>query len=358
LNFNRFSKRKKQKNKMIKMVKLKIGTIGKKKETTPTILDSYADGYSDEELEAMSIEANEIPEKILKEVEEIPEDIKKEAEEEAEIKGAVNDVFILDEVGIHMKYVEKYTELFPNKKIIYHDFITKTFLEWYIKKAKLLLLKKLYIKDSEFVSPKQQEELVKLVAKRLYDETNDFVEKEITKQLKDEGLIEISDAELDGTVIELETKKQIEAYEFILTEKWNENDRAKGIRELGAILEEQMRVQKINLETALMCVIDGFNLQNKWIKTLEEPKEVEKKKKPSNAEVSKELDKSIKYFHHIKFLYELMGSDKFTLNRVLSDKEIEHIEKIDELLYSTTKTTQEKKKKTTESMDNFFGEGK
>lgn len=349
-------------------MKLKIGTI-KKKEVKK---ENYADEYSDEELETMSKEANEPKDFDLEETEEIPKEVVEETE--ADIKKAMNDVVIFDEVGISMRYVYKFTELYPKKKIVYHNFITKQFLEWYIKKAKLPLLKKLFITDSEYVNPEQQEELDKMIGKRLQKETNDFIEKEATKQLKDMGFnFEVSNAELihdeidekaqknreherlDSTNIVLGTEEQIKAYEFLLNEKWLPTDRAKGIEQLDAILEEQMRMEECDLDQAFKNILENFGLQSKF--SIEsklkksEPKEVEKKKRPSNAEVSKELDRSIKRFHHIKFLYELMGSDKMELVKDLSDEEIKHIEKIDELLYSATT-------KTTESMDSFLKEGK
>lgn len=333
-------------------MKLKIGTVKKKetqKELTTTILNDYTDGLSDEELEEMSEEANEIE----KEIEEIPKDIKKEAEEEAEIKEAVNDVFILDEVGIHTKSVKKYIELFPKRKIIYRGFITKIFLEWYIKKAKPTLLKKLYIKDSEFVNPKQQEGLLKKINKRLKEPSTDNAED-----------IEISDAELDGTTIELETEEQIEAYEFLLTEKWKKNERAKGIQQLDAILKEQMRVQKVDLTTALIYVIDGFQLQTKWIKTLEnEEKDVviteEPKKEQKKYIKAGELSESIKRFHDIKFLYNLM-SEKMEFTGIPTKEDIAYIKQIKELLKGGSTP---KKKKTNEpsdkmAMDKFLEGGK
>ena len=349
-------------------MKLTIGKV-KKKETKKE--DNYTDDYSDEELEAMSKEANLDPSDSyeeddfdLEETKEIPEEVIKETE--ADIKKAVNDVVVFDEVGINMSYVYKFTELYPKKKIVYHNFITKQFLEWYIKNAKLPLLEKLFIIESEYINPEQQEELNKKIEKRLQKE----VELEDIGTLASPKLVDVT--KIFGTVIELETEEQINAYEFILTEKWDAKERAKGIQQLDAIIEEQMRIKECDLQQALNNILEKFTLVKKYYEFISneepdvvviksEPKEVEKGKRPSNAEVSKELDRSIKRFHHIKFLYELMGSDKMELVKDLSDEEIKYIKKIDELLYSTKETKQEKatkKKKTTESMDKFFGEEK
>ena len=338
--------------------------IGKTKPKKEKVLDNYADDYSDEELDAMSKEANLDPSDSyeeedfsLEETEEIPKEVIKETE--ADIKKAVNDIVIFDEVGINMSYVYKFTELHPKKNIVYHNFITKQFLEWYIKKAKLSLLKKLFITDSEYVNPEQQVELLKKIEKRLEEPS------------MDNANIEMSDAELNGTVIELETEEQINAYEFILNEKWDANERAKGIQQLAAIIEEQMREKKCDLQQALNNILEKFTLVKKYYEFIsnEEPDVVVIKSEPKEektekvqGEISRDLSRSIKRFHDIKFLYELMGNDnKMKLIGNLTDEEIKHIEEIDELLYSTKETKQEKpekKKKTTESMDKFFGEEK
>lgn len=334
---------------MIKM-KLKIGTIEKKKEKTATIIDNYADDYSDEELEAMSKEVNEPNDFDLTETEEIPEDIKKETEKD--IKEAMNGVIIFDEVGISMKYVYKFTELYPKKKIIYHKFITKQFLEWYIKNAKLPLLKKMFIIESEYVNPEQQVELSEMIDKRL--------QKDI--ELEDVGTLASPELIEKGN-IKLETGEQIDAYEFVLTEKWNADERAKGIQQLDAIIEEQMRVRGFNLNQALSDIIEKFGLTSKFfiekklIKTeanicpyckeeiiTTKPKSKKTKKDRSNAEVSKELDRSIKRFHHIKFLYELMSEKMdFIETNPPTIEDIEEITAIQELLYDCVTPTEKKK---------------
>ena len=335
-------------------MKLKIGTIEKKK--TATIIDNYTDDYTDEELDAMSKEANLDPsdsyeetEETITDTEEIPEEVIKETE--AEMKKAVNDVVIFDEVGINMRYVYKFTELYPKKKIIYHNFITKQFLEWYIKNAKLPLLKKLFIIESEYVNPEQQEELAKMVDKRLQKEIE--VEDSIHDEIDEK--IPVSEAELD-TVIEIETKEQINAYEFILTEKWNANDRAKGTQQLDAIIEEQMRVKKVDLTQALADILNKFGLSSKFgiEKKLKKPEEP-KKKPRSNAEASKELDRSIKRFNHIKFLYKLM-SEKMEFTKTPTKEDKKKITVIKELLEGHLTQTEKKKEDDhqTTTMDNYF----
>lgn len=63
----------------------------------------------------------------------------------------------------------------------------------------------------------------------------------------------------------------------------------------------------------------------KALPTLKDNKE---KRRMTGSELSKAMD----YFHHIKFLYELFGTDKIEVVKDFSDEEIEHIEKIDKLI--------------------------
>lgn len=339
-------------------MKLKIGTgTTVKKKKANERKDDYFAKLSDKELEDMSDEANSVnnlnqndPDhlKLLKkdeitdsiedviksEIEETVQDevdnISKEAEEvikEAEdVKEAVNGVFVMDEVGIETKYATKYATLFPKKRIVYRSFFTKAFLKWYITNVKVSKLKDLFIIESEYIKPEQKEEVMKWITKRM-------------KAPKDDGDIEVPD------VLELRNKVDGQMYEFLLSKKWDKKERAKGIIELDGILVEQMRVQDIIMTDALKYLIDAFHLQTKWdnlgkvadLKYVadEMVKEAEfetKTNKDSNAEKGKEIDRSIKRFHHIKFLYELMGSNKFKLIKALNKKEIEHIEKIDSLL--------------------------
>ena len=343
-------------------MKLTIGKASKKKEKKATIIDSYADDYSDEELDAMSKEANLDPSDFdLTETEEMPEEVKKELE--ADMKEATNGVIIFDEVGISMKYVYKFTESYPKKNIIYHDFITKQFLEWYIKNAKLTLLKKLFVIESEYVNPEQQEKLSKMIDKRLQKEEielEDF-EDSINDEI-DEKTRESREHEKEygaGLIWELETEDQIKTYELILTEKWNANERAKGIQQLDAIIEEQMRVNEFSLNQALSSIIDKFHLHEKLLNLLL-PKEEVIVNPHSNAEVSKELDRSIRRFHHIKFLYELMSEKmEFIETNPPTIEDIEKITVIKELLYDTI-TPKEKKEVdipfvSKETMEKFMG---
>ncbi len=366
-------------------MKLKIGTGTSKKKQKPKQEkeDDYFSDLSDEEIEAIQVESfseeeigysdlkvlkdsidTEVKESVqtaldiaskeetketLKEVIEIPEDIK----EEKEIKEAVNGVFILDEVGIGIKYAEKYASLFPKKKVVYRGLFTKAFLKWYITNAKVSKLKDLYIIESEYVKTEQKDEIMKWIVKRL----------KAPVELEDVEKIPIVESGA-GLRWELETQKDIDMYEFLLGEKWDfelSEERAKGITQLDAMLEEQMRVQKLDMTNALKYLITGFHLEAKWyslsgiLTNLSQKKEeiiikeVIEKIEPnvdSNAEKIREIDRSIKRFHHIKFLYELMGSPKMKLVGDLSDEEFEHIQKIDHLLNDREELKIEEKQKT------------
>lgn len=330
------------------MVKLKIGTgTTTKKQKSTKRMDDYFSDLSDKEIEDIQIEveedeeSDEIEEVIKEEVEEIVRGevdkllllIPEQEKEEEEMKEAVNGVFILDEVGINIKYAEKYATLFPKKKVVYRNYFTKAFLKWYITNAKIALVKKLYIIESDYVKPEQKDYIMGLITKRM------------------KAPVEVEDNAESVmryvTASDLTTELETEMYEFLLSEKWDSelsDKRAEGITQLDKILEEQMRLKECDMTQALKNAITGFKLETKWynigkkeVGYDDSKKEVVDEDIPniivSNAEKSKEMDRSIKRFHHIKFLYELMGSDKFKLTDIeLTDEEIEHIEQIDHLL--------------------------
>ncbi len=371
------------------MVKLKIGTGTSKKKHKPKKEkeDDYFSELSDNEIEAIQVEAFSEEEievsdlKILKDsidtevkesVQTALSTIKVEDEQEEEVKEAVNGVFILDEVGIGIKYAEKYASLFPKKKVVYRGLFTKAFLKWYITNVKVSKLKDLYIVESEYVKTEQKDEIMKWIVKRL----------KAPVELEDVGTV--GTPKLVGESTELETQEDIDMYEFLLSEKWKELNRAKGITQLDAMLEEQMRLKKVDMTQALKILISGFNLHTKWYNSTKtktdsmdsmdsqmaeqmvKKAKIEAEKafikedeedrhgiffsgepnKDSNAEKIREIDRSIKRFHHIKFLYDLMGSNKVVLVKGLSDEEIKHIQAIDHLLNDREELKIEEKQKT------------
>ncbi len=327
------------------MVKLKIGTVSKKKpekEEIQSKVDDYFNDLSDEDLEVMQVEADEI-------TEEIEETVEDDTIDEEEAKEALDEISILDKVGINAKYANKFTELYPKKRVIYRNLITKQFLEWYIKNVKIQLLSSFKYVNSEHINQEQCEKIDKLLTKRLNEdiEIDENVEDEIHK-------------------IEVESKEDSQMYELLLHEKWKEDDRAKGITELDTLIEEQMRINKYGISQALYNLINIFKLDKK-LKNIgkKEPKLMEKltpvidlnKKIIRDFTTSRDIQKSIKYFHHIEFLYNLMGKMDFA--EPPTEKDIEHITQIKSLVEDRIESEPNKKTSKTGFADYIdFVEGK
>lgn len=316
---------------MIKM-KLKIGAGTTIKEEKKEETDCYSE-LSDEELETLQ--------------EEVDNDTKLEEDEEVEklieedTKEAVNGVGILEKVGVNIDYVNEFTKKYPSKKTIYRNIITKKFLEWYIKNVKISHLKQLKILDSEYINQNQIPYLTTLVQERLHEK------------------IDIKEKDSEKVILEAEEENQM--YELLLDEKWD--NRTKGIMELDDLIKEQIKTKECNVQQALYNLINIFKLDKKLKKTLlkEEKKETPKKSKTKAKEekkyiTPKEIKKSIIYFHHIEFLYNLM-SEKMDFVEDPTPEEIKKIETITNLWENTTPTTPAKiKNKESTTMDNFFEE--
>jgi len=327
-------------------MKLKIGTVAKKKkETVDGNMTDYLGTLSNEELQDMQEEVEEAEEKegilnstmqdeILEEKEEELEKIEKIGElinngvktiatalEDDEIEEAVNGLNIFNEVGIIPKYVIKFNELYPNKKTIYRNLITKQFLKWYIKTAKISQLKKLEF-YSDHINKSQQEQIAEAVYNRLHEK------------------IEI---EVEQEEFVLGTDEEIDMYNFLLSKKWDKKD-TKKIIELNDLIYEQMRVNRTNVSDSLKHLIETFKLdfekKNVIQRELEEEhslldikeKKGKKGKKEKQYATSKDIQKSIRYFHHIEFLYKLMSSPKMEFVEKPTEEDIEKITKIKELL--------------------------
>lgn len=304
-------------------MKLKIGTVSKKKKDNEEIqakLNDYFNDLSDEDLEVMQIEADEDAE-IAEEDNEITEEIDTtEADEEAEAKEAITELDILNKVGINTKYANRFTELYPKKRVIYRNLITKQFLEWYIKNVKIQLLGTITYVNSEHINQDQCEKIDKLLTKRLNEdiEIEDVKKESKTKKQK-------SGREL----IDMETKEQADMYEVILHEKWE--DREKGILELDLMIKEQLIKKGTTLDSVLMKLIKTFKLNGKLVSTQFEEINERVEKKEKKYIKAGELGIAIKYFHHIKFLYNLM-SEKTDFIKSPTKKEIEHITTIKNLI--------------------------
>jgi len=334
-------------------MKLKIGNVAeKKKETVDGELTNYFDTLSDEEIEAIQDDVNGVD---LGELENKEEEKKKfvmglannteelkeekeeidttEADEKAEAEEAVNGINIINDVGINPKSVLNFNKLFPNKKVVYRNLITKQFIYWYINIARFSWLKKLNI-DSEHINPNQKKGIIKMLAIR--------TKKEDTPELKDVGslaepkLIEVEKEE----EFSLETDEEIDMYNFLLSEKWDKKDTMR-IIELNDLIYEQMRVNRTNVLESLETLIKTFKLKfekkdaiqrelDEEHSLLEKPEKKEKKEKKYTT--AKDIAKSIKYYRHIKFLYKLM-SDKMDFNKTPTKKDKEQITEINELLF-------------------------
>ena len=356
------------------MVKLKIGTVSKKKkEIEQSKMNDYFNDLTDEDLEDMQIEAEEIAEEDEEIIEEVDTTEVDEEIDEAEAVEGIIELSILDHIGINTKYANKFTELYPKKKIIYRNLITKQFLEWYIKNVKIQLLTSFKL-DSEYINKDQYEKIEKLMTKRLNEDIEIDENIEETEEIN-EAEVEKEEIKEEINKIELESKEDSQMYELLLRERWKE-DRAKGIHELDAIIEENMRITESDITQALYNIINMFHLDKKLKKLgKKEAKTTEKiaPKKPKkplidldekivenvNFTTARENSKAIKYFHHITFLYDLMG-EKMDFNTSLTDKEKKHITQIHSLINDRIepKSSIDVARETYQSFDDFMGERK
>ncbi len=232
------------------MVKLKIGSVvdEDKKKVDPLSL------MSDSELEELE-----------KEVDESTEEVK-----------------ILEEMKYDISLASKYLEEFPNKKIIYRGKITKSFFNWYIKKANLTQLKKIAF-DIKYYSG-DLAQYISAVAKER--DAKDFV-------------------------IELETKEDMEKYEELIKLLYPNEVRAKAIWKLDDELRNLMVEKNVSESEAINMLLEEC--------------------KAPNGDVSEELWNKTILFQHLNFLYELMSS-KMDFTEPPTEEEIEKIKKIRDLL--------------------------
>ena len=239
------------------MVKLKIGTVEKKKEKKPAKMEDYYDTLSDETLSELQekIEDNEIIENL-------------QEEETEEVEEAVNGLNIYSKVGINPKGVLKFNELYPNKKTIYRNLITKQFLEWYIQNCSIDSLKKLEFL-SDYINSSQHDKIAKLVNARLHEEIeleDDYEDEaeELTKKAN----------KSHKKLVEMKNKKQEDIYELILHEQWD--DREKGIFELDLMIREQLKINSEDLDATLKYLVKAFGLTDKLksLHTLQKKKKI------------------------------------------------------------------------------------
>jgi len=286
---------------------LKIGTTEIKKGNEESLADYY-DDMSDEELQDLQPIDEEI-DKTIEKIDEIEES------EEEDVKEAIHEEVLLESIGINTNSVPKFLELYPKKKVVYRNKITKHFLEWYIKKAKPATLKRLKLHDSEHISENQCKHFLTLIDKRL--------------QKKDE----LEDTDTPKLInLKPSVMNENNMYEFLLNEKWDK--REKGIKELDVLVKEQIETTYCDTYQALNNLISKFGLTNKFALTLFKTEKVkeEKPEKRSNAQITEDMKYSIQYSHYIKFLYNLM-SEKMDFKEAPTEEDIKQIEEIKENFY-------------------------
>jgi hypothetical protein len=267
------------------MVQLKIGKKDEQKEPK----DPYA-YMDDKELEETEKEVNE-------EID--PENLK------------------VGDFNFDPKIITEFRDEYPDKNIIYHNSLTKQFLEFYIKHADKV------------------EQLERITFRILEDGQKEMITDAIEEFQMVEGIKEVKEEEKDEEkerkVIDIQTEEQREMYEFILDQKYDE--REKGIQNLDNIIREALKERgDINsLESALLYLIDTFDLDKKWQQYI--AKETEKVQRTEEKGTPKYIRGSINYFHKLEFLYEFMSKAMvFKDEYEVSDEEIDRIKEIKHLI--------------------------
>lgn len=276
------------------MVKLNIGKANIK-EDKPKKNDPMKD-YSKEELAELSEEVEE----KTKETAINPNDL------------SVEDFNFTPEA------IEVWNDEYENKNIIYHNSLTKQFLEFYIDHAELNDLTRI---NFDLLDEEQTEMVEDMIAELQMEEAVEKVAngdaKETTEIIKD-GFIITEDNKI---LINPETEYQNNLYEFILDKKFKEN-RQKGIKSFDTILREVIETEQFtSLDEALEYVANKFGL-----------KKSEFKAHINDGISPKEIKEKIKDFGYIKFLYGLLSDERIKVVGEFTEDELEMITKIDNLV--------------------------
>lgn len=238
-----------------------------------------------------------------------------------------------------------------DKHIIYHNTLTKGFIDFYYDNAG----KKEEVNNINTDSDLIDEEIEELIADYITEVEMEIAvkngkekKKETETETETEKFFKDKKEKKNEEVILIEPKsnKALKMYNFILDEQFSELDKEKAIQELDNILRTIIKEKAIQedhpsaTDEALLLALESYGKKEEFEELINKTK---KEKKKEKKKVLKEdrgkkviIKESIKYFQKLEWLYKFMGKymdfKPNFLPTLLTEEDEQMLEDIDSLV--------------------------